>query len=186
MRIKVDFANFKYLTKGDWVEFWDQRNLEKRCRAAVMGKTNEYILLKVRNFPDCKWHLLMIPGSYLNFFSQNLIDNLKKGKKVVNILLKKRLALRGRLNYEKQELDRHIEKVNAINARYALLRDKLEKEWQDELNALEENKLITQKNYKDLELRLWDVKSKLQKYKIEDENLKLDRWSLDSRLYFEK
>ena len=31
-----------------------------------------------------------------------------------------------------------------------------------------------------------DVEFKMERYKVEDENLKLDRWSLDTRLFYRK
>ncbi len=186
VRIKVDFANSKYLNKKDKVEFWDERGPEARCKALIIGKSNDYLLLKVPEFSYCRQSIFISPGVYLKFFSQDLVNNLKMGRELVKILLKKRLALKGRLSHEQKELDKHIEKVSAINVRYKLLRDKLEAEWRDELAVLEEDKVTGLRNYKELELRVLDIENKLEKYRIEDANLKLDRWALDSRLYYEK
>ena len=33
---------------------------------------------------------------------------------------------------------------------------------------------------------LEDVEFKMERYKVEDENQKMDRWSLDSRLFYNK
>ena len=41
-------------------------------------------------------------------------------------------------------------------------------------------------SYKHSQARLSELEHKLQKYRIEDENLKEDRWSLDPKLYFKK
>ncbi len=186
MRIKIDFTNMKYLNKKDQVEFWDERGPEVKCRGFIVGKSNEYLLLKVPEFNYCKKFIFVTEGAYIKFFSQDLVNNIKMGRELVSILLKKRLALNGRLLNNQKELDRHIEKVNAVNLRYKVLRDKLEAEWREELANLEEDRLTAFRNYKDLEGRILDLDNKLEKYRIEDKNLKKDRWALDPRLYYPK
>ena len=64
------------------------------------------------------------------------------------------------------------------------MREKLESEWREELGLNEEDRLVSLRNYKDLQMRLDELDLKLQKYKIEDENLVTDRWSLDPRLFY--
>ena len=98
IRIKVDFANMKYLNKKDKVEFWDERFDSKKCDAYIIGKSNEYLLLKIPDFTFCKSMVYLNYGAYLKFYSQDLVNNLKMGKEVMNILIKKRLALRGNLD----------------------------------------------------------------------------------------
>lgn len=186
IRLKVDFNNMKYLNKKDQVEFWDERGPKLKCKGYVIGKSNNYLLLKVPEFTFCKRFIYTSAGGYLKLFSQDLVNNLKMGRELVKILLKKRLALNSRLLKNKKSLDNHIEKVNAINLRYKVLRDKLEAEWREELGDLEEDRLTAYRNYKDLEGRLLDIDNKLEKYRIEDLNLAQDRWSLDPRLYYEK
>lgn len=186
MRIKVDFGNVKYLNTKDKVEFWDERETTRRCKAYVVGKSSDYILFKVPAINFCKTKVFLSTGAYLKFYSADLLNNLKMGKSLVSILLKKRLALGGKLNREERELDSFIEKVNSVNARYQILRDKLESEWRDQISTIEEDKMITLLNFKDLERRVGDLDKKLERYRIEDKNLKLDRWALDPRLYFKK
>lgn len=186
MRIKIDFGNVKYLNTKDKVEFWDERDSGKRCKAYVVGKSNDYLLFKVPSINFCKTKVFLSVGAYLKFYSVDLFNNIKMGKSLVDILLKKRLALSGKLRREQKELDSFIEKVNGVNARYQILRDKLEAEWRDQIASLEEDKTTSLRNYKDLEIRLEDLDKKLQRYSIEDKNLKLDRWALDPRLYFKK
>lgn len=186
IRLKIDFNNMKYLNKRDQVEFWDERGPRLKCKGYVIGKSNNYLLLKVPEFTFCKRFIYTSAGGYLQLFSQDLVNNLKMGRELVKILLKKRLALNSRLLKNKKNLDNHIEKVNAVNLRYKVLRDKLEAEWREELGDLEEDRLTAYRNYKDLEGRLMDINNKLEKYRIEDLNLAQDRWSLDPRLYYEK
>ena len=186
IRIKVDFVNSKYLNKGDQVEIWSEQNTKTHCKASIVGKSNDYILLKILNLNFCRRFFLIAPGSYLKLFGQDLVNNLKTGRELVKILLKKRLALKGKLSRSQRELNKHIEKIDGANKRYETLRAQLEREWRDELAALEEDKLTILRDYKQLELDVVDIENKLEKYRIEDTNLKLDRWALDSRLYYKK
>ncbi|MFT6069431.1 MAG: hypothetical protein ACJAT2_001288 [Bacteriovoracaceae bacterium] len=186
LRIKIDFGNVKYLNVKDKVEFWDERDSSKRCKAYLVGKSNDYLLFKVPSINFCKTKVFLSVGAYLKFYSIDLFNNIKMGKSLIDILLKKRLALSGKLRREQKSLDSFIEKVNSVNARYQILRDKLEAEWRDQIASLEEDKTTSLRNYKDLEIRLEGLDKKLQRYSIEDKNLKLDRWALDPRLYFKK
>ena len=125
-------------------------------------------------------------GRYLQFYSQDLANNITMGRELVDILMKKRVAIQGKISRNQKELDSYTEKVNAINERYKVLREKLESEWREELGLNEEDRLVSLRNYKDLQMRLDELDLKLQKYKIEDENLVTDRWSLDPRLFYKK
>jgi hypothetical protein len=186
VRVKVDFDNVKYLNPKDKVEFWDEKNNTHKCKSYIIGRTSDYLLLKVPEFSSCEKYLYFTSGSYFKFYSEDLLNNVTMGREVVSILLKKRLAISGKLEGRNKELTAHTDRVDAINARYQTLKDKLEQEWQKELHALDEDKTFALRSYKDLERRLDEIDQKLEQYKIKDENLTLDRWSLDSRLYFKK
>lgn len=184
MRVNVKFANMKYLNKQDRVEFWNEHNPTIRCRATVVGKSPEFILIQINDFEYCLKRLYIANGGYLKFYSQDLANNLKMGGEILSILLKKRLAVTGRLNESKKQLESHLDKVDAVNKRYELLRQKLELEWQQELALLEEDRIVSLRNFKALELRLSEIEQKIEQYKVEDENLKIDRWALDPTLYY--
>ena len=128
VRIKIDFTNMKYLNKKDKVEFWDERGSEVKCKGFVIGKSNDHLLLRVPEFSYCLRNIAVMEGTYLKFYSQDLVNNLKMDRKVISILLKKKLALNKRLKRKKKDLDSYIEKVNAVNIRYKILRNKLEAE----------------------------------------------------------
>lgn len=186
VRIKVDFDNIKYLNPKDKLEFWDEKNTTQRCKSFIIGRTSDYLLLKVPELASCEKYLYFTLGAYFKFYSEDLLNNISMGKEVVTILLKKRMAVLGQLSVKTKEISAHIERVNAINARYQTLRDKLDQEWQKELHALDEDKTYAVRSFKDLERRRDEIDQKLEQYKIKDENLTLDRWSLDSHLYFKK
>ena len=186
VRVKIDFNNMKYLNKKDKVSFWNEYNPVITCDGLVIGKSNDYLLLKVPNYDICKKRMYIAYGGYLKFFSQDLINNLKMGQELVGILLKKRMAIESKMSKYKKEMDSHVNKVEAVNERYRLLREKLELEWRNEIGALEEDKSIAFKNFKALEITKGEIDHKLELYRIEDSNLVEDRWALDSRLYFKK
>jgi len=186
IRVKVSFANVKYLNKKDKVVFWDQRTEGRRCKAYIAGRSSNYLLLKIPNFEFCFETLFLGNGAYLNLFSQDLVNNIKMGREVMELLVKKRLAINGKIHTHEKELNSHIERVDSVNYKFKLLRDKLENEWRRELAALEEDRVASLRNFKGLQIRLHEIDHKLQKYKIEDQNLMTDRWSLDPRLYFKK
>lgn len=186
VRIKVDFDNVKYINPKDKIEFWDEKNSSLKCKSYVIGRTADYILLKVNDIKFCERQVYFATGAYFKFFSEDLVNNIKMGKEVVTILLKKRMAVDGQMEMKNRDLQSHIERVNTINARYQTLRKKLEQEWQSELHALDEDRTFALKAYKNLERRRDEIDQKLEQYKLRDDNLTLDRWSLDSNLYFKK
>lgn len=186
VRIKVNFDNIKYLNPKDKIEFWDEKNSTQKCKSYVVARTSDYLLLKVPEMLYCQAYLNFTTGAYFKFYSEDLLNNIKMGKEVVTILLKKRMAVIGQMDTRNKEITAHIERVNAINARYQTLKDKLEQEWTKELHALDEDRTFSVTSYKDLERRRDEIDQKLEQYKIKDENLTLDRWSLDSHLYFKK
>ncbi len=186
LKIKIDFPNVKYVNTRDQIEFWDERNSAQRCRGYVLGRSPDFLLIKVPELDICEKFIFVTTGAYLKFYSKDLENNLEMGKDVVEILLKKRMAVQGQIDLRDKELDSHLERVGAVNARYDTLRKKLEMEWQKELNSLEEDRVQSIRLSKDLERRRDEIDKKLELYKVNDENMKIDRWSLDSRLYYKK
>jgi hypothetical protein len=186
VRIKVDFDNVKYLNPKDKLEFWEEKNATFKCKAVIIGRTADYLLLKVPEMKYCIKRIYLTTGAYFKFFSQDLANNIEMGKEVVTILLKKRQAVMGQMEVKNRDLVAHTERVNAINARYQTLKEKLEEEWKKELHALEEDRTYTLRSFKDLERRRDEIDQKIELYKVKDENLTLDRWSLDTNLYYKK
>lgn len=186
LRIRTDFENIKFLNRKDRVEFWNESYPDQRCVSLVEGRTNDYLLLKVPQFETCVKRVHFTTGSYLHFQSQDLAQTVTIAKELVEILLKKRLAMKAKKDRHQKELTGHVEKVDGVNKRYEILRQKLEIEWQKELSALEEDKARSFTEFKNSEARLNEIDTKLEAYRVEDHNLKLDRWSLDPALYIKK
>lgn len=186
MRIRTDFANIKFLNRQDRVEFWNESYPDQRCMSYVEGRSNDYLLLKIPQFENCIRRVHFTAGSYLHFQSSELKETVKVVKELVEILLKKRIAMQAKKERHHKELTGHVEKVDGVNKRFEILRQKLEIEWQKELSLLEEDKARSFTEYKNAEARLNEIDTKLEAYRIEDHNLKLDRWSLDPALYIKK
>jgi hypothetical protein len=186
LRLKVDFSNLKYLNARDQVEFWDQSLPGQRCNSFVAGKSNDYLLLKIPNFDFCRRFVHMGAGAYLHLYSRDLVNNITMGAELMEVLLKRRVAVEGIKMRHQRELSAHIEKVNAVNARYEVLRAKLMDEWRREISFLEEDKTTTLRNLEAAQIQLNEVDKKIHVYRIEDDNLKTDRWALDPRQYIRK
>jgi hypothetical protein len=186
VKVKVDFENIKYLNPKDKVQFFDEKNKNQMCKGFVLGRSASYVLLKVPNINYCEHFLQFTNSAYFRFYSEDLVNNIKMGKEVVGILIKKRLAVQSQIDVKNKEIQSHIERGNALNARYQVLREKLEEEWKKELQALETDKLAFTHSLQDLTRRRDEIDQKMELYKVKDENLTLDRWSLDSSLYFKK
>jgi len=185
-RIRTDFENIKFLNRKDRLEFWNETYPDRRCVAWVEGRTNDYLLIKIPEYESCIRKVQFTTGTYLHFESDDLKETTKIAKELVGILLKKRLAMNAKKDRHMKELDGHVEKVEAVNKRYEILRQKLEIEWQKELANLEEDKAVSFAEFKNSEARLNEIDTKLEQYRVQDHNLKLDRWSLDPALYIKK
>ncbi len=186
MRLKIDFENAKFLKKKDRIEFWNETYPEKKCMAYLEGRTSEYLLLRVPEYNICIGQVHVSTGSYLHLYSPDLDNSLGIAKDLVSILLKKRIALSSRLTNYRKVVDGYVEKMDVVNQRYEVLRQKMEIEWQKELSALEDDKTKSYMNFKHTQSRINDLDYKLQKYRVQDQNLKEDRWSLDPKLYYKK
>ena len=185
-RIRTDFANIKFFNRRDRLDFWNDTYPDQFCRAFVEGRTNDYLLLKIPKFDECIRRVHFTTGTILNFTSADLEKTVSLAKELVQILLKKRLAMQAKKERHHRELESYVEKVAAVNDRYEILRQKLELEWKKELASVEEDKDRTFTEFKASEARLNEIDTKLEAYRIEDHNLKVDRWALDPDLYIKK
>ena len=186
VRVRVDFINFKFINKKDKVSFWPQNQKTQRCIAYVIGKSQQYMLLRVPNFEVCVNRVGFTVGSYINFQSDDLKTNLEVASELLKILLRKRMALMARLQRNRKEIDTHIEKVDSVNKRYEVLRSKLELEWEDELQALQEDRFEAVKSFELTQSQLDALDIKIEKYRVNDTNLKIDRWAIDKTMYKKK
>jgi hypothetical protein len=186
IRIRSDYANLKFLNRQDRLEFWNESYPDQRCLGSVEGRTNDYLLLKIPEYSSCIKRVHFTTGSYLHFTGTDLGSTVRIAKELVEILMKKRLAISAKKNRHQRELDSYVEMMDAVNKRYEILRQKLEIEWKKELSALEEDKANSFVEFKSAESSLIEIDTKLERYRVHDNNLKIDRWSLDPALYIKK
>lgn len=154
--------------------------------ALIEGRTNDYFLIRIPQYDTCIRKVHFTSGTYLHFESPDLENSIKIAKELIEILLKKRLAMNAKKTRHQRELDGYVEKVDVVNKRYEILRQKLEIEWQKELASVEEDKAVSFTEFKSSEARVNEIDTKIETYRVEDHNLKLDRWSLDPALYIRK
>ncbi len=186
MRIKISFENYKFLNVKDRIEFWNDTNKVKRCLSFVEARSPDYLLLRIPNYDQCISQVHLTVGSFLKFYSKDLRNSLSIAKDLSKVLVKKRLALVSRMNRYEKDLSTYDDKLEAINKRYEILQQKLKLEWSREIADLEEDKIDIFKNFKNTEARLNELDHKMQAYKVNDHNFKIDRWSLDENLYIKK
>lgn len=186
VRVKIKFENSKFLSKNNRVEIWNESQPQKRCLSYLEGRTNDYLLLKIPEYQKCRRSIYFTTGSYVQMYSPDLENNLVTAKELVRVLQRKHTALNARFRRYQAEVDGFIEKVDVVNKRYEVLRQKLELEWQKELAILEEDKTRAYQNFKETQARLNDLQFKMRQYRVRDQNVLEDRWSLDPKLYYKK
>lgn len=186
LRFKIDFENAKFLSKNDRIEIWNPSFPEKRCLGYLEGRSSSYLLIRLPKYEKCKGSVYFTTGSYMQMYSPNLKSSLTTARELVEVLHRKRTAISARKMRFEKTLTGFIEKIDVTNKRYELLRQKLELEWQKELSNLEEDKTKSYALLKDAESKLHDIEFKLQQYRVRDQNLIKDRWSLDPKLYIKK
>lgn len=183
VRFKIKFNNFKYVNTKDIVELWNVEGANRRCKGLVVGKSVNHMLIKIKQLNTCLSFVYLGVGTYVQFYSQDLMNNLQMGSEINRILIKKHLALQSKLKNYQVRLNGHLDQMDAVNDRYGILRQKLEGEWRGEVAALEEDRLNVLSDYEQIRSRLQEVEFKMERYRIEDDNLSIDRWSLDSKQY---
>ena len=186
VRLKIDFENAKFLSKNDRIELWNPSFPEKKCLGYLEGRSSRYLLVKLPKYSRCKLNVYFTTGSYLHLYSPSLEISLSTAKELIEILHKKRLAMAARKKRYEKKISGFAEKIDVTNKRYELLREKLELEWQKELALLKQDKVKSYSLFKNAEDKIHDIDFKLEQYRIRDQSLIEDRWSLDSNLYIKK
>jgi len=186
IRLKIDFENAKFLSKNHRIELWNPSYPRKKCLAYLEGRTNEYLLIRLPKYDECKSSVYFSVGSYLHMYSPDLDKSLDTAKELQTILNKKRTALAARLERYQKTMNSYIEKIDVTNKRFEILRQKMELEWQKEISNLEEDKSKSYALYQKTQTKLHELDYKSQQYRVRDQNMIEDRWSLDPKLYYKK
>lgn len=186
LRLKIYFENAKFLSKNNRIEIWNPTYPKNKCLTYLEGRTSEYLLVRVPKYQKCRSSIYFAAGSYLHMYSPDLENSLSTAKELQEVLNKKRTALAARLKRYKKTMNGFIEKIDVTNKRYEILRQKLELEWQKEISNLEEDKSKSYALYQKTQTKLHELDYKAQQYRVRDQNLIEDRWSLDPKLYYKK
>jgi hypothetical protein len=189
LKIRIDFSNGRFLQKGNRLMLWAPDVVFddfKKCSGFIIGKTEKYILTRIKEIQRCKKIINFTAGQSISLKSDELKENIETALELNKILTKKRLALSSKLKTLKEFIDGHMEEVNAINKKYDTLIKKLNLEWKFALEKAHEQKIYNTQEYRNYAMRLDEVDFKIEKYLIEDDNFYTDRWSLDPSLYYKK
>lgn len=186
VRFKIEFENSKFLVKNDRIELWNPTNPKNKCLGYMKGRTTEYLLIKIPDIKKCRAAVAFSTGSYMHMYSPNLDNNLETARDLMDILNRKKTALSARKYRYEKSITSYVEKIDTINKRYELLRQKLDLEWQKEISNLEEDKAKNYALLKQTDNKLNEIDFKMRQYRVRDQNMHEDRWSLDPNLYFKK
>lgn len=179
VKFRTEFSNSRFIVRGTRLKFTSSPGAPYQCEGIVIGRSRHHFLMKVYEIGRCSISQSLTPGISASFTCLDLERNIEATKELVVILNKKKVALRGQMESTKRKLDSFVERNNAVNARYSALRAKLEGEQSRALAALENERLMELQKYKNFASRLDEIDFKLEKYRIEDTNKPVERWSLD-------
>lgn len=186
IRFRLNFENAKFLTDKDYMSLWRGDYRSRSCMAKMVSRSPDYLLVKVFDYKDCQEALGFNEGSVLNIQSNDLGKNIETAKTLIDVLLKKKLALEGKLSRGKLLIEQQNQRLNALNQRYNVLKDKLEQQRLQEAEGLVAGFQTERDDYQESLLRLQEVQHKLEVYKVKDHNLSQDRWALDPHLYYRR
>lgn len=186
MRLRSDFKNIKFFNRNDRIYFATQDSQQKSCAASVLGKTSRYLLVRVPTYTFCIKNIHMTVGTALTIFSVDLKKNMETVGELNQVLLKRRMATEARLVRLDRELQSYMQKLDTLNKNYEILRQKMEIEWKQELDALENDKLATYEKFKKTQEQLHELSFKRKQFEVANDNLTVDKWSLDRKRYFKK
>ena len=186
IKFKLNFANIRYLSKGNKVKFWTEYQNNYQCQGIVLVRSSFHILVKVSKISQCNSLSPFVVGKYYFFGSKDLRNNIETGKDLIKILLKKKIALRGKIKQKNKMNETFLNKEDAVNNRYEILKKKLELERMKKLGELKIDQENILKSIENLDERLNAVNVKLEKYRVDDKNLIEDRWSIDPSYHYFK
>ena len=179
MRVRLDFANAKFLRTHDAVEFWNEGMPMVRCQAAIVGKSGEYFLMRVYEWKLCINKVGFGVGSHVYFESKDLEKTLITAREMVKVLLQRRMVLEGQTNNKKNDVNDQSSQLENINARYEAMIERIRNEWNEAIKGLNAAKSGNQVELNSLQAQLDEIDFQLERYRVEDANFKKDRWAID-------
>jgi len=179
MRVRLDFINAKFLRVNDGLEFWNEGMSNVRCQSTIVGKSAEYFLVKVYEWNRCLKKVGFTVGSYVLFESKDLEKTLKTAREMVKVLLQKRMVLNGMFINTKNDVTDQSTQLEAINSRYEAMIERIKNEWNEAIKGLSQAKSGNEVEMNSLSAQLDEIDFQLERYRVEDENFKKDRWAID-------
>lgn len=174
VRISSWSENLKFFRSGHRLHFWRRGMKSSDCQAVVLKHFRRELLVAVDEYARCSKALLLSEGTSLIFMSDDLSQTLYESKDLIHLLLKKRSAQIYRQGEINQKLKTHPQKVLAVNERFRILKEKLEKEWQEELYALEQDRVQQVEQRENINLKIGQIERELEENRYIDPSLEQD------------
>jgi transcription initiation factor IIF auxiliary subunit len=118
-------------------------------------------------------------GSFLFFESKELLKTLSAARELMAVLLKKRAILAGykdRNNSANYENNLRMDNINAI---YQERMERLKSEWQEALKGVTDLKNNNDRDMLSIDNQIKALDFEIERYRVEDENVIKDHWSLN-------
>lgn len=178
LKIISSYENQKFLKSGDEISLSREKNVNGYCDAKLVSKSTQLLLLKLADYQKCKNYNGLVVGDELYLKSEDLAVNMEVAQTLIEVLLKKKLALEGLKNQVAYKLKSKSSRETQVNIKYDILKTELEQKKQNELEQLQREFQKEEEASRDLETRLNEVYSKLELYKIESPQIQEDRWAI--------
>ncbi|MCB9094412.1 MAG: hypothetical protein H6621_05015 [Halobacteriovoraceae bacterium] len=181
LKVKFKDTNIKFFKKEDEVFLYNEFNKDYQCRGIVRAGNYAYLFVEIKEYANCSKRINLSADSYVMVSSKDLEVNLDMAEEVVDILLKKRMILKGKVNRLKNEIETKDEREKLLNEQYEIKMSSLKIEWDEAIKALRDGEYQARKEINDANLDLIEIDKKLKLYNIDDPQHKRHEWSLDVR-----
>jgi len=182
VRLRFESLNSKFLQTNDDLEVWNELTSSLKCQAAVIGKSSEYYLMRIYQWEKCFSRSGFTVGSLLFLSSKNLEKTLVNAREMRRILLLKRALTSSKIDQVKNGNENNLSNIEYINNKYETMIQKIKEDWNNSLKSANEIASNEEKLLNSYRNSINEIDFELERYKIEDENTKLDRWALDQTI----
>jgi hypothetical protein len=184
VKVSSENRNVKFFRAGDLVEFKIQNNKESEfCQGHVRSIEENYFVMFVKDlFPCFPKEEYFRRGSVLVMQSDKLATRVREASVYRGSLLNKKKDFMGQLNGINQDVWNFEERKIQVAAEYDQKIVEMEKQKTRALDQILSQKNDQIKLQKELAYRLDNIDKELIFYRIDKEELLIDRWHLDHDL----
>ncbi|MGB0455118.1 MAG: hypothetical protein ACPGJV_15520 [Bacteriovoracaceae bacterium] len=183
LKVSSENKNIKFFRAGDQVQFSVQTKPDDKCKGHVRSIEEGYFVIYVADIQNCwKEHSYFRRGTLLIFDSPQLEARIKQGSSFRHLLVKRRKDLFGQLNDVNHFLWTYDQQKVLLAAEYDKKILGIQKRKQREIEDLISKKRDFQKLQRELIKKVEELKRDLDRYRVEKNELYVDRWHMDQDL----